>query len=379
MKERKSVERPRIRDQQGREQEWDWLIANFGAISLERAKVSEGVNQVYRIVRLQDSEGPAVQMVSARDQSGNPIEGITVVRHWADAPQLPKWPAPASMWRERGVYGATNMNGEIGFGMGRGDYYFAPSGGASAVWIADQAGPSDLICGLGMLGATNHRHLDIVYQLEEVDMPSPPPPLPVPSSVRFEIIDKDGQSQDLAWLEHYFGMVEHYVAPDPDAYRFVKLCEVTGVNECKITILNEDGSPAEGISVTFRRRDGTAGHAAETGASGTVRFPLENDAKYPVPGQGPYLTMVKKASGPSDAVIGLGRVMGTARHLDVTFQLRPGEAPSPPPSPPLPEPDEPPPPPPLVPPVTPPGGEERWEQIFGKVDQIIAILEEHVK
>jgi hypothetical protein len=168
------VERPKVYDRQGQQQDWEWLVANFGAVSVERADTLEGTSQVYRIVKLQDSEGPAAQVVTVRAQDGNPIEGINIVRHWPDAPELPSWPAPASLWHDRGVYGTTNMNGEIGFGMGRGDYYFAPSGGASAIWVADQAGPSDLISGLGMLGATNHRHLDVHYQLEDVDVRSHP-------------------------------------------------------------------------------------------------------------------------------------------------------------------------------------------------------------
>jgi hypothetical protein len=72
--------------------------------------------------------------------------------------------------------------------MGRGDYYFPPEGGASAVWVASSAGPSDYISGLGMLGGTNHRHIDVFYQLQAVEgkppEPSPtptPPPTPTPT------------------------------------------------------------------------------------------------------------------------------------------------------------------------------------------------------
>jgi hypothetical protein len=60
--------------------------------------------------------------------------------------------------------------------MGFGDYYFAPGGGASAVWVADEAGPGDLIAGLGMLGGTNHRHLEVYYQLVDVSTPPEEPP-----------------------------------------------------------------------------------------------------------------------------------------------------------------------------------------------------------
>jgi hypothetical protein len=176
------MDTPKIYDQQGQEQDWDWLVANFGGTKLKRTPVPEGVSQVYRIVKLQDIEGPAVEVVNVTDPAGHPLAGIRVVRYWPDAPDLPDWPAPASRWHPHGVFGQTNDRGDIGFGMGHGDYYFPPGGGASAVWVAEEAGPSDLIEGLGMLGGTNHRHLDIYYQLQNVaeQPPTPQPPAPQP-------------------------------------------------------------------------------------------------------------------------------------------------------------------------------------------------------
>jgi hypothetical protein len=168
------VEEPKIFDQQGQEQDWNWLVANFGAINLERADAAQG--RAYRIVKLQDAEGPAVQVANVANEEGHPLEGIRVVRFWPDAPPLPAWPPPISMWRSRGVFGETNVNGDIGYGMGHGDYYAPPNSGASAVWVADQAGPSDLIAGLGMLGGTPHRHLDIYFQLQPVEAPPDEPP-----------------------------------------------------------------------------------------------------------------------------------------------------------------------------------------------------------
>jgi hypothetical protein len=174
------MEYPKVYDQQGEEQDWAWLVANFGAINLERATIPEGVAQVYRIVKLQDIEGPATQLVNVVNQEGRRLEGLTVVRYWPDAPKLPEWPPPISRWRDRGVYGPTNVNGDIGFGMGRGDYYSPPGAGASAVWVANQSGPSDFISGLGMVGGTNHRHLDVYYQLKDAGAPPPEPPIEPP-------------------------------------------------------------------------------------------------------------------------------------------------------------------------------------------------------
>jgi hypothetical protein len=167
---------PHVFDQQGKERDWVWLEENFGAVSLERTEVPAGVTHVYRVVKLQDAEGPAVQIVNVTDADGQPLDGVQVVRSWPDAPPLPAWPSPTSMWRNQGVYGGTDGQGNIGFGMGRGDYYFPPGGGASALWVASEAGPADLMTGLGMLGGTNHRRVDVYYQLQPVDAPAPEPP-----------------------------------------------------------------------------------------------------------------------------------------------------------------------------------------------------------
>ena len=178
---------PKIFDQQGQEHDWAWLVANFGAINLERAGATTG--KVFRVVKLQDAEGPAVQIVQIVDQDGKPMGGVGVVRWWPDAPKLPGWGDEVSQWRKRGVYGPTNPSGDIGFGMGRGDYYFPPAGGSSGVWIADVKGQSDFVSGLGMLGGTNHRHVDVFYQLVDLDAPPVEPPAD-PWPALFEKLDR---------------------------------------------------------------------------------------------------------------------------------------------------------------------------------------------
>jgi len=105
--------------------------------------------------------GPGANLVEiACDDSGIAALGVrvesesTVVRHWPDAPLLPEY---LQTWYNRGVYGTTSDT--IWFPMGRGDYYFPPDGGPNCIWVHG----GDMICGLGMLGLTNHTHLNVVY------------------------------------------------------------------------------------------------------------------------------------------------------------------------------------------------------------------------
>jgi hypothetical protein len=128
-----------------------WLYETFGAVAWQPR---DGA----RLVALRSREGPATLVIHVEDGAGDPLENVTVVRHWPDAPPLPaelQWDGTYN----RGVFGPTNGEGNIGFGMGFGDYYFPPGqSGASAVWIGGPA--SYLLTGLGMLGGTNHMHLD---------------------------------------------------------------------------------------------------------------------------------------------------------------------------------------------------------------------------
>ena len=199
------MELAKIYDLRGTEQDWGWLGAAFGKVNLERTESPAGVDQVFRIVRLQVVEGTAIQRVWVLDQEGNPLEGVRVVRAWPDGPSLPRWAPPASRWHECGVYGVTNSSGEIGFGMGHGDTYALPGTGTSAAWVAEDAGPSDLIDGLGMLEGEHPRHLDVTFQLQDMGAgppsPLPPPPRPESSSPPDQPPEPTPQAGDDDWAQ----------------------------------------------------------------------------------------------------------------------------------------------------------------------------------
>lgn len=151
-----------IYDKEGNEKDWDWLVARFGDVTISQSQAE----QAYRVTALREKEGPASLVVKLLDENGNPVVKVPVVRFWPSAPELPQWEGLPERWRNKGVSGRTNDEGDIGFGMGGGDYYWPDQGqkGASGVWAGEPGWGSDFVLGLGMLAATNHIHLDVEFQ-----------------------------------------------------------------------------------------------------------------------------------------------------------------------------------------------------------------------
>lgn len=146
-----------ILDRDDNPRDWLWLQDRFGPVTIQQAP--QGI--AYRICLLQEIEGPSSLGVRVTHE-GIPLQKKRAVRYWPDAPFLP----PEMVgWTDRGVYALTKVDGTCDFAMGGGDYYFPPNAGASAIWIWDPGYPSDFIQGLGMLGLTNHIHLDVQFCL----------------------------------------------------------------------------------------------------------------------------------------------------------------------------------------------------------------------
>ena len=144
-----------IYDFDGVERDWDWLIATFGAVSLDRGTGSASVRQLRAI------EGPSSLVILIDRTNGDPIEGVPVIFYWPDAPLLP--PEQQACGLDRGLVIPTNEKGTAEFSMGGGAYYFPPDGGPHIVWVATEG--TDCLRGMGMLGGTNHSHLDSVWRV----------------------------------------------------------------------------------------------------------------------------------------------------------------------------------------------------------------------
>jgi len=169
----------KIFDKDGREQSLSWLQSVFGNVEIHSADASDGAN-VFRLAELRESVGPSAVVVAVKDEMGNPMKDVPVIRYWPDAPNLPDWTPPPERWKSRGVVGRTGDGGDVGFGMGQGDYYEPDKEqGASGIFLGKPSTHSDFVMGLGMVWATEHQHLNLTFQLGAGDDnggPEPPEP-----------------------------------------------------------------------------------------------------------------------------------------------------------------------------------------------------------
>jgi hypothetical protein len=134
-----------------------WLVDTFGFVTLTHNPGGA------RLSELRCSIGPAVLVIHVERSDGEPAANQPVVFYWPDAPTLPE-----ELWNcglTQGVYGSTNQAGDVGFGLGPGSYYWPQDVGPHTIWIG---GSGDCLAGLGMLGGTNHQHLDSGWTVPDV-------------------------------------------------------------------------------------------------------------------------------------------------------------------------------------------------------------------
>lgn len=200
---------PIIRDIEGRERSVAWMRSVFGNVTfLEDSEAEFALHEVWcmcdpgaglqvaddhggfagsaygltvkrfpferKVNRTAENVDPgAVIVVRVEDEIGRSLGSIDVARWWPD-PGLPLLPENLATWKQQGVSGKTGGSGDIGFGMGRGDFYPpAQRPGASCVWPAGGEG----LAGIGMVEATSHWTLWPVFRKRGAE---PPPYIPPP-------------------------------------------------------------------------------------------------------------------------------------------------------------------------------------------------------
>ncbi len=154
----------RIFDMNGNEKDLAWAKAKYG-VEFRRAEVSAGA-KVFRLVELWEKTGHSALITQVLNEDGQPIDKQDVAFYWPGAPDPPDPPTDVydHDWHDNFVHGPTNVNGDVGPGMGRGAYHGEGEGGPHAVWVRDPGVPSDICEKLGMLAGTFHDHLDQKFQ-----------------------------------------------------------------------------------------------------------------------------------------------------------------------------------------------------------------------
>lgn len=137
-----------IYDKDGQKQSWEWLRQEFGDVRV----TGEGQ---WRVAELRERVGPVSCDVHVRLADGSPATGVMALWSWPDGHHKQM----------------VDRNGYVGFVINA--FYRPPAGGP--YWLSLlPTEDSQTISGLGMVGRTVHRHLDVVFQ-RSAEPPVPPP------------------------------------------------------------------------------------------------------------------------------------------------------------------------------------------------------------
>lgn len=154
---------PRVYDIHGTERDISWLRLKYGNVRF----LDAGPGQKFRLVRVDETSGPAAIIVRVLDVQGASMTGQPVANHWPD-PNLPSLSGGGlqTLWHPRAAVQRTE-SGHTGFGIGTGSYIRdLAEGGPHTLWVLSPSLPSDGLAGVGMLGGTNHDGpLSMVFQI----------------------------------------------------------------------------------------------------------------------------------------------------------------------------------------------------------------------
>lgn len=175
----------KVYDHHGKKRNLAYLRGRYGDFAIQEPPEGEG--PAFKVSALRERvNAEATLVVRVIDAAKEPIEGLRVAWYWPAAPEDagagPKGTLPRGVQPKRAVSGKTDRDGEIGFGMGLGAYYWPDreETGPYATWIHGPETHSDVVYGLGMVAATGHNHMDIEFT--RVGGGTPPSAASPPSS-----------------------------------------------------------------------------------------------------------------------------------------------------------------------------------------------------
>jgi len=190
----------KVVDLEYKERDFEYAKSKYG-VAFRRAKVAPG-QKVYRLTELWEKTGGSALITQVLNEDGSPMANVDVAFYWPDAPD-PSPPAYSHDWYRNFVHGPTNINGDVGPGMGTGAYHGEGEGGPHAVWVRDPNIPSDICEKLGMLAGTNHDHLDQKFRLmvAEGEQPVTPPVTPPTEDLAALVQEMQSLKERVAKLE----------------------------------------------------------------------------------------------------------------------------------------------------------------------------------
>jgi len=165
---------PLVLNADGEPRDLAWLRGKYGPFVIHEPRpLPEGQTaRLWKVTTLREKiNAPAALVVQTRDLEGSLLPGVKVAWYWPDADEDPDaGPLGApfeGVTPGRAVHGYTNVNGDAGFAMGEGAYYWPDRGerGPHALWIHGAETRSELLLGAGMIAATNHFHFDVEFSL----------------------------------------------------------------------------------------------------------------------------------------------------------------------------------------------------------------------
>lgn len=167
-------------DASGVQRDWAWLASKYKCKLLTAPTTS-----AFRLVRVDETIGPAVFVVDVRNAANGPQAGQPVAFHWPGVEDDDKAVdlrvgGVKSVWFDRALVQYTAAGGDTGFGFGGGSVIHDT--GPHTLWVLSPSLPSDALTGVGWLGGTDHACPGrLTFRIIEGNVDPDPDPTPTPS------------------------------------------------------------------------------------------------------------------------------------------------------------------------------------------------------
>ena len=159
-----------VYDLMGKTRPLTWAHDKYGPFVIYPAPpATNDLRMAWKLTALREKNDSTL-ITTTLDENSQPVPGVRTCFYWPDAPTLqgagPLGAPFDGITPDRAVSGYSNVDGNVGFGMGPGATYNPEIGerGPHAAWIHGELTRSDVILGLGMI-PDDHLHLNAEWTL----------------------------------------------------------------------------------------------------------------------------------------------------------------------------------------------------------------------